>query len=81
MSEPDSQEIYDNEGHINYDKVVEIVHINLKNFLNAILEESFTLAADDKYRIQINETTRKIRDQALDAFISAPAKTLFLNSH
>ena len=69
MSKPDSQEIYDNEGHINYDKVVEIVHINLKNFLDAILEESFALAADDKYRIQINETTRKICDQALDSFI------------
>ena len=44
MPELSHQEIFDNEGHINYDKVVEIVHLNLKNFLNAILEESFSLA-------------------------------------
>ena len=69
MPELSHQEIFDNEGHINYDKVVEIVHLNLKNFLNAILEESFNLAGDDSYRAQINETSIKIRDKALDAFL------------
>jgi len=69
MPELSHQEIFDNEGHINYDKVVEIVHLNLKNFLNAILEESFNLAEDASYRAQINETNSKVRDQALDAFL------------
>ncbi|MFK7816140.1 MAG: DUF1631 family protein [Gammaproteobacteria bacterium] len=69
MPESSQLEIFDNEGHISYDKVVEIVHLNFKNFLNSILDESFTLASDDSYRIQINETSLKIRDQALDAFI------------
>lgn len=69
MPELSQQEIFDEEGHINYDKVVEIVHLNLKNFLNAILDESFNLAKDDSYRIQVNETSIKMRDQALDSFI------------
>ncbi|QMU60317.1 MAG: DUF1631 family protein [Gammaproteobacteria bacterium] len=69
MPEQNHQEIFDNEGHINYDKVVEIVHLNLKNFLNAVLEESFELAKDPSYRAQINETNSKVRDQALDAYI------------
>ena len=69
MSKLSHQEIFDNEGHINYDKVVEIVHLNLKNFLNANLEESFNLAKDAAYRAQINDINSKVRDQALDAFI------------
>ena len=69
MPELSHQEIFDNEGHINYDKVVEIVHLNLKNFLNGILEECFNLAADDSYRAQINEANKKVRNQALDAFL------------
>ncbi len=69
MSEPSLQEIYDHNGHLDYDKVVEIVHINLKNFLIAILNESFTLAADDNYRIQIVDIDRKTRDQAFDIFL------------
>jgi hypothetical protein len=69
MSELSQPEILDKEGHINYDKVVEIVHLNLKNFLNAILDESFDLAKDDNYRIQVNETSIKMRDHALDSFI------------
>lgn len=69
MPELNQLEIFDNEGHINYDKVVEIVHLNLKNFLNSILDESFTQAGDDSYRAQINEASIKIRDQALNAFI------------
>lgn len=69
MPELSHQEIFDNEGHINYDKVVEIVHLNFKNFLNAILEESFKLAGDDSYRAQINEASIKLRDTALDAFL------------
>jgi hypothetical protein len=69
MPEPSHQDIFDNEGHINYDKVVEIVHFNLKNFLNAILEESFNAASDNSFRMQIAETNSKVRDQALDAFL------------
>jgi len=69
MPELSHQEIFDNEGHINYDKVVEIIHLNLKNFLNAILEESFNLAKDDSYRSQINETNNGVCDQALDAYL------------
>ena len=69
MPESNQQEIFDNEGRIDYDKVVEIVHINLKNFLNAILDESFSMAGDRNYRTQINETTSKISDQALDTFL------------
>ncbi len=69
MPESSQLEIFDNEGHINYDKVVEIIHLNLKNFLNSILDESFTLAKDDNYRAQINEASIVIRDQALDSFI------------
>ncbi len=69
MPELSNQEIFDDEGHINYDKVVEIVHLNLKNFLNAMLEESFILAKDEAYRAQLNETNSKIRDQALDAYL------------
>ena len=69
MPDLSHQEIFDNEGHINYDKVVEIVHLNFKNFLNAVLEESFNLAGDDSYRAQINEASIKLRDAALDAFL------------
>ncbi|MEJ2114562.1 MAG: DUF1631 family protein, partial [Gammaproteobacteria bacterium] len=69
MPELSCQEIFDNEGHINYDKVVEIVHLNLKNFLNAALEESFKFAKDASYRTQIDDTNSKVRDQALDALI------------
>lgn len=68
MPELSNQEIFDNEGHINYDKVVDIVHLNLKNFLDSILNESFTLAMDGGYRAQISNTSSKIRDQALDSF-------------
>ena len=69
MPEASHQDIFDNEGHINYDKVVEIVHLNLKNFLNAILNESFKAAGDNSFRMQIAETNSKVRDQALDAFL------------
>ncbi len=69
MPEPNQQEIFDNEGRIDYEKVVEIVHTNLKNFLNAILDESFSLAADSNYRMQINDTTSKISNHALDTFL------------
>ena len=69
MPELHSQEIFDREGEIDYDKVVEIVHTNLKNFLNAILEESFDLANDGNYRIQITETSNKVCSQSLDAFV------------
>ncbi len=62
-------EFYNDEGHVNYEKVVEITHLNLKNFLNASLEESFNLAKDASYRAQINDTNSEVRDQALDAYI------------
>ena len=63
------QEIFDREGEIDYDKVVEIVHTNLKNFLNAILDESFMLAGDRKYRTQVTETSNKLCNQSFDAFL------------
>ncbi len=69
MPEQSHQEIFDNEGHINYDKVVEIVHLNLKNFLHAMLEESFVSAKDEAYRTQINDTDSNISDLALDAYL------------
>lgn len=69
MPELSQQDIFDSEGHVNYDKVVEIIHLNLKNFLNAILEESFKTAADSNYRSQIVDTNFKSINQALDAFL------------
>ena len=69
MPESSHQDIFDNEGYVNYDKVVEIIHLNLKNFLNAILEESFSAAADQNFRTQLSDTNSKVRDQALDAFL------------
>jgi hypothetical protein len=69
MSEPNHLEIFDNEGQINYDKVVEIVHLNLKNFLDAILEESFNLAKDGSFRTQLTENNSKAVNEALDAFL------------
>jgi|GEM_PF-3861929 len=71
MSELNPQEIYDNEGHINYDKVVEIVHLNVKNFLDAILEESFGLAKDPKYRTQANDASGINHDEALNIFLDS----------
>ncbi|MEM7401368.1 MAG: DUF1631 family protein [Pseudomonadota bacterium] len=69
MPEQNLQEIFDVEGEIDYDKVVEIVHTNLKNFLNAVLEESFTSAGDENYRIQVTETSNKLCNQSFDAFL------------
>ena len=69
MPELNLQEIFDREGEIDYDKVVEIVHTNLKNFLNTMLEECFTLASDENYRIQITETSNKLCNQSFDAFL------------
>ena len=69
MPKLNHQGIFDNEGHINYEEVVEIVHLNLKNFLNAKLEESFNLAKNDSYRAQVNETNNGACDQVLDAYL------------
>jgi len=69
MPEPSLQEFFDDEGDIDFPKVVEIIHTNLRNFLNAVLEESFTLAADENYRVQVSEVGNKLCDQSLDAYL------------
>ena len=70
MVELHEQDFFDEEGHVDYDKVVEQINSSLKNFLQACLEECFSLAKDNNFRLQITETSSQIRDQAFDSFLA-----------
>ncbi len=69
MVELREQSFFDEEGHIDYDKVVEQINNNLKNFLHTCLQECFSLAKDNNFRLQITETSSQIRDEAFDLFL------------
>ncbi len=69
MVELHEQGFFDEEGHIDYDKVVEQINSNLKNLLHTCLQECFSLAKDNNFRLQITETSSQIRDEAFDSFL------------
>ena len=70
MIELPVHDVYDKEGHIDYDKVVEQVNVYIKELLETCLNESFSHANDKKFRQQITETSGRIRDEALDTFFA-----------
>ena len=70
MIELPAYDVYDREGHIDYDKVVEQVNVYIKELLHTCLEECFLLANDKKFRLQITETSNRIRDESLDSFFA-----------
>ena len=70
MAEPHEQDLFDEEGHIDYDKVVEQVNNKLKELLHSCLDECFLLAKDTAFRHEMAETNNKICDEAFDALLS-----------
>ena len=69
MIELQNQELYDESGNIDYDKVVEQVNSYLILFLRTCLTECISLAKDRKYRAQITDVSNNVRDKALDSFL------------
>ncbi len=70
MTELQEQDLFDDDGHIGYDKVVEQVNSNFKILLHTCLKECFELAKDENFRLQITGTSKKVRDEALDTFLA-----------
>ncbi len=70
MAQTAEQNLFDQHGHINYDKVVEHVHKKLITFLTSSLTESFHRSNDPKFRKQFTEIDKNTRNEAFKAFIS-----------
>lgn len=71
MAQSQEQNLFDQHGHINYDKVVEHVHKKLITFLTSSLSESFSSANEAKFRKQFVEIDRNTRNEAFRALISS----------
>jgi len=74
MAQSEAQNLFDQHGHINYDKVVEHVHKKLVTFLASSLDESFHRSNDPKFRKQFSEVSIKTRNEAFKSFISKREK-------
>ena len=70
MAQSQEQNLFDQHGHINYDKVVEHVHNKLITFLTSSLTECFHRSNDPKFRKQFSDIDVNTRNEAFKAFIS-----------
>ena len=70
MVELQAQNLFDEDGQVDHDQVVEHVNRKLKKLLHTCLQECFSIVQDTKFRQQITELSSRARDEALDAFLA-----------